>query len=68
MLLPSLVGASLAVGNHTVLALKPLCTFDAVEKPQTGEILSCFGALVLLEVSGRPEICRNLIQVSACRS
>jgi len=50
--LPSLMRASLSVGDHAVLALKPFCAFDAVELAQTREIFSGLAALVLLEMLG----------------
>ena len=55
---------SAAVLLKVVLALEPLCAFDAVELAEPGQVLGGLGGRVLLEVMGGSEIGVDLVEIS----
>jgi hypothetical protein len=61
--LPSLMILALAMRDKIVIAFEPFSAFDAVELPETWQILDSFGGLESGEVFGRCEVSANLVVI-----
>lgn len=54
---------ALAMRDKVVIAFEPFSAFDAVELPETWQILDSFGGLESGEVFGRCEVSANLVVI-----
>ena len=62
--IPSLVRLAINVAIEAGLRLKPLGAFDAVVLAKPGQVLSSLGVLPLCQMSGRQQVCLDLVNVA----